>query len=134
MTQSLLAFRRPAGDLAAAIRFEVERLLRSHVGASRAIGRGTLSRLVRENLDLHQLAQTTLDRRVREACAELLDRGLRLVASGDGLYLAETEEEIRDGDRALLANLMGAARRLASYRRTTAAELLRLLDLAGGGR
>lgn len=121
-TAMVLTF--PARDQQARIRREVASILTRHAGRERAINRGTLARMVRENLGLHQLAQTTLDRRVREACAELLDEGSRIVASGSGVYVALTSEEIAEGDRALAGNAFGALRRLATYRRTTLPALL----------
>jgi len=135
--QGALVLPFPAQDQAVRIEREVAAILSRHVGRDRAIHRGTLSRMTRENLGLHQLANATMDRRVREACASLLDSGVRVVASGNGIYVAETAEEIDEGDRALAANAFGALRRLATYRRVTLAALLEGLGQAtleiGGG-
>lgn len=127
MTQQALALTLPGSDQRERIQREVRRILEGHAGGDRAIHRGTLARLVRENLGLHQLAQATLDRRVRESVAGLLDEGVRVVCSGSGVFLAETEEDIREGDRALAGNAFGALRRLATYRRVTLPALLAAL-------
>ena len=124
MTQTALVLTFPARDQQERIRREVAAILARHVGVERAVQRSTLARLVREGLGLHQLAQSTLERRVREAIGELLDEGRRVVCSGSGIFVAETAEEIAQGDRALAGNAFGALRRLAVYRRVTLAALL----------
>jgi len=139
MTHTALRLRlRFAGDIATEIRGATWDVLRDLAGASRALDRSTVARHVRARLGLHSMAPATVERRVREAVAALLEDGVRIVSCGRGLYLAETAEEIAEGDKALAANAFGALRRLASYRRTTLGELLRLLgqeslDLAPSG-
>jgi AcrR family transcriptional regulator len=122
--QGALVFDFPGRGSAEQIRREVASILREHVGAHRALPRERIAAHVKARLGLHHMTRETVLRRVREAVEECLADGMRVVGGRTGLYLAETSDEIMEGDKALLLNMLGAARRLASFRRVTLSALL----------
>lgn len=125
MTQQALVLPFPGQDRDDRIRREAWAILSQHVGAQRAVNRTHLASELRHALGLHHLTGQTMERRLREALGWLVEHeGRRIVSSGRGLFVAETAEEIAEGDRALAANAFGALRRLAAYRRVTLAALL----------
>jgi hypothetical protein len=115
----------PGQDQAERLRRECWAILQGHVGARRAVTRTVLASELRHNLGLHHWTGSTLQRRLREALSDLVEHdGRRIVSGPEGIYVAETAEEIQAGDKALAGNAFGALRRLAAYRRVTLASLL----------
>lgn len=125
MTQQALVLPFPGQDRDDRIRREVWAALSQHVGADQAIKRAQFAREIKHGAGFHSATPETVERRLREALGWLVEHeGRRIVSSGRGLFVAETAEEIAEGDRALAANAFGALRRLAAYRRVTLAALL----------
>lgn len=107
----------------------VRGIVLSRRGAANAVTGEELVSLVKVALDLDGwLADKTILRRCQEAIAQMVADGERVAStSADGYYVPESLEEIEAGARDLRHRLIGIAKRLRTYDRTTADRILSLL-------